>query len=236
MGADDRTSIERGALIAACALTVAAGYVDAVVFLRIAEVFTANQSGNLILGGVAAGGGRAGDVLLPAVSVGAYVAGAAAATWLVHRSGDERQHRLSSTSAFVAVALTAVAVVAAATGTGDERGPRTALVVALVVAIAAAMGAQGTAIRRVGGVPVLTTASTGSITSFGTELGRWSRDPGASSRAWRLFAVTACYVGGATLGALLATRTSAGAELLLGAAAVAAAVALLHPRLTDDPH
>ena len=106
---------------------------------------------------------------------------------------------------------------------------------ALAAAIAATMGAQGTAIRRVGRVDVLTTASTGSITSFGAELGRWSSDPGASSRAGRLFAVTTSYVGGATFGALLATRTSVGAELLLGAAAVAAAVAVLHPRLGEDP-
>ena len=68
-------------------LAAVAGYVDAYVFLRVTRVFIANQSGNLIVGGMSAVGGKVGDVVLPFVSVLAYIAGAAAAAALFDRPG-----------------------------------------------------------------------------------------------------------------------------------------------------
>jgi uncharacterized membrane protein YoaK (UPF0700 family) len=79
------------------------------------------------------------------------------------------------------------------------------------------MGALATAVRRAGGVAVLTTASTGAITSIGVELGRrrGRLDPAARTRIARLATVVGGYVGGAAGAAVLADHTSFGPELLV---------------------
>jgi uncharacterized membrane protein YoaK (UPF0700 family) len=197
-------------------LSAVAGYVDAYVFLRVSDVFIANQSGNLIVGGISAAGGEVGDVLLPFVSVLAYVLGAAAASAAFDRPDRSGRRRLTDTVAAVIVVLTGCAVALQLAGEGRAPAPRSALVAGVVAAAAAAMGAQATAIRRAGGVSVLTTASTGAITALGVELGRHrgSLDPAARARAGRLVALVLCYVGGAASGAALSVHTDRGPELL----------------------
>lgn len=203
--------------LAAAVLTSVAGFVDAFVYLRVSEVFIANQSGNLILGGISVAGADVGELLLPLVAVLAYVAGAAAAAAAFHHRSREGRRRLVDTVLAVVVVLAGAALALVVVGEGHAAGPRTPLVTAVVAATACAMGAQATAVRRAGGVSVLTTASTGAITQLGVELGRGrgSVDPDARARATRLVAVVATYVGGAVAGGLLADRTSLGAELLL---------------------
>ena len=203
--------------VAAVALTAVAGYVDAFVFLRVTRVFIANQSGNLIVGGMSAAGGKVGDVVLPFVSVLAYIAGAAAAAAAFDRPDRQGRRRLVDTVAAVIVTLAGAALVLGLAGEGRAAGPRTPLVIGVVAAAALSMGAQATAVRRTGGVAVLTTASTGAITSLGVELGRHRGhlDPAARARSARLVAVVVAYVGGATAGAALSVHTGLGPELLL---------------------
>ena len=164
----DLTGVRRPGL-AAVALTATAGYVDAFVFLRVTRVFIANQSGNLIVGGMSAVGGKVGDVVLPFVSVLAYIAGAATAAALFDRPERQGRRRLLDTVAAVIVALVGAAVALAVAGEGHAAGPRSPVVIGVVAATALSMGAQATAVRRAGGVAVLTTASTGAITSLGVE-------------------------------------------------------------------
>ena len=218
----------------ALVLAAVAGYVDAYVYLRVTEVFIANQSGNLILGGITAAGGEVGQVLLPFASVLAYVAGAAAAAAAFDRPDRQGRGRLVDTLVAVVVVLAGCAAALQWAGEGLTPSPRTALTTAVVAAAAAAMGAQATAIRRAGGVSVLTTASTGSITSLGVELGRHrgSMDPAARARAARLLALVLCYVGGAAGGAALSVHTARGPELLV--VPCLALVALLVAQLAQD--
>jgi uncharacterized membrane protein YoaK (UPF0700 family) len=200
----------------ALVLAAVAGYVDAFVYLRVTDVFIANQSGNLILGGISAAGGEVGEVLLPFVSVMAYIAGAAAASAAFDRPDRQGRRRLVDTLAAVVVVLAGCTVALQLAGEGLAPAPRSPLVIGVVAAAAAAMGAQATAIRRAGGVSVLTTASTGAITSLGVELGRHrgSLDPAARARAGRLVALVSSYVGGAAAGAALSVHTVRGPELL----------------------
>jgi uncharacterized membrane protein YoaK (UPF0700 family) len=204
-------------MTAAVVLAAVAGYVDAFVFLRVAQVFIANQSGNLIVGGMAIGGSDVGDLVLPAVSVVAYIGGAAVAAALFDRPSRQGRLRLFDTVSGVVAVLLGSWVALALAGEGRDVGPRTGLVVAIVATTALSMGALATAVRRAGGVAVLTTASTGAITSIGVELGRrrGRLDPAARTRIARLATVVGGYVGGAAGAALLADHTSFGPELLV---------------------
>jgi uncharacterized membrane protein YoaK (UPF0700 family) len=204
-------------MTAAVVLAAVAGYVDAFVFLRVAQVFIANQSGNLIVGGMAIGGSDVGDLVLPAVSVVAYIGGAALAAALFDRPSRQGRLRLFDTVSGVVAVLLGSWVALALAGEGHRVGPRTGLVVAIVATTALSMGALATAVRRAGGVAVLTTASTGAITSIGVELGRrrGRLDPAARTRIARLATVVGGYVGGAAGAALLADHTSFGPELLV---------------------
>lgn len=214
----------RTAIGAAAVLAAVAGYVDAFVYLRVAAVFVANQSGNLILGGIGVAGGEVGDVALLAAAVLSYVAGAAVATAAFGRSGANERHRAMGTLAAVIVVLGGCALALSLAGQGRVPSPRSALVLGVVCAAAAALGAQATLIRRAGDVSVLTTASTGSVTSIGVELGSGTilRDPRSRSRVLRLCAVVVAYVGGAVLGGALSVHTDRGPELLAGPCAVLA--------------
>lgn len=217
MSADLDAAGVRRPLTAAVVLAAVAGYVDAFVFLRVAQVFIANQSGNLIVGGMAIGGSDVGDLVLPAVSVVAYIGGAALAAALFDRPSRQGRRRLFDTVSGVVVVLLGSWVALALAGEGRHVGPRTALVIAIVATTALSMGALATAVRRAGGVAVLTTASTGAITSIGVELGRrrGRLDPAARTRIARLGTVVGGYVGGAAAAALLADHTSFGPELLV---------------------
>lgn len=205
--------------ISALVLAGVAGYVDAYVYLRVSEVFVANQSGNLILGGISAAGGEVGEVLLPFVAVLAYVLGAAGAAAAFDRPEQpaRRERRLPDTLVAVGVVLAACGLALQLAGEGTEAGPRTPLVTAVVAAAALAMGALATAVRRAGDVSVLATASTGAITALGVELGRGrgALDDAARARSVRLVGVVACYVGGAVAGAALSVHTTRGPELLV---------------------
>jgi len=160
----------------------------------------------------------------------AAVAGAAAAAAAFDRPDRQGRGRLVDTLVAVVVVLAGCAAALQWAGEGLAPSPRTALTTAVVAAAAAAMGAQATAIRRAGGVSVLTTASTGSITSLGVELGRHrgSMDPVARTRAARLLALVLCYVGGAAL----SVHTARGPELLV--VPCLALAALLVAQLAQD--
>lgn len=203
--------------VLALGLLLVAGYVDAFVFLRVAEVFTANQSGNLIVAGIALGSDPGTGALLPVVSVLAYVAGAALSIALFDRE-DGGHRRTVGVLGTLMVVLVALVLLLEAADMGRHRGgPRWA--VYLTVALAAlAMGSQATAIRRVGTVPVLTTAGSGAATNLGIALARLrsvALRAQASRTAAMLALVTLAYVGGAALGALLSTHTDVGPVLLL---------------------
>ena len=144
----DLTGVRRPGL-AAVALTATAGYVDAFVFLRVTRVFIANQSGNLIVGGMSAVGGKVGDVVLPFVSVLAYIAGAATAAALFDRPERQGRRRLLDTVAAVVVALVGAAVALAVAGEGHAAGPRSPVVIGVVAATALSSVTSRSPVRTV---------------------------------------------------------------------------------------
>jgi uncharacterized membrane protein YoaK (UPF0700 family) len=91
----DRESLRRAARSlrhplarALLVLTFTTGLVDAVSFLGLGRVFTANMTGNVVLLGFGIAGSGGLPVLAPLVSLGSFLVGAAAGGVLADRMGD----------------------------------------------------------------------------------------------------------------------------------------------------
>ena len=186
---------ENSRVVLLVALTFVTGSVDAVSYLGLDRVFTANMTGNVALLGFAAGGAhglpllRSGGALL-AFIVGAVVAGRAV------RRADSRVIWPLPVAVSIGVAaslLTAVFLAWASHGSVPHADP-----VAAVLAFA--MGLQGGATRKLGVADLPTTVVTSTLTGMaadsalaGGESVRWRR------RAAALVALLAGAFTGASL-------------------------------------
>src|SRR3954449_1670759 len=72
------------------ALTFTTGLVDAVSYLGLGRVFTANMTGNVVLLGFGIAGAGGLPVVAPLVSLGAFLVGSAGGGVLAARTGDRR--------------------------------------------------------------------------------------------------------------------------------------------------
>ncbi len=207
----------------ALALAGVSGFVDAFVYLRVYPVFTANQSGNLILAGIALGEGRWAAAAVSLIALASYMAGAALGIGVFSRGDagirDDSRHR------FVAVLSTEIAVLGSLMllGVIFRGGFRAttevdAPVLCMVAATSLAMGLQGVALRRVRGVSVLTTGGTGNVTTIGERIGRLGTPKGLGSDELALGVlggVVTIYVVGAVFGALGSRIESVGWALVV---------------------
>ena len=202
-------------------LTAVAGCVDAIAYTRISGVFPANQSGNLILLGLVAGGAPGTPMARTAAAIAAFALGVMAAARSSGRLGRGRDPGLL---------VGALPVDGAPSTVDGARG-----ILALVV-LGLAMGVQTEVIGRVVGVGVSTTFETGALTRLAEQLGR----PGATdTRVVLVLALgVATYVAGAAAGASIAAHWSL--PLTVPVAALAGLVAVhaphaprAHPRSPD---
>ncbi len=69
-------------------LTCAAGYVDAVSYLQLGHVFTANMTGNTVLLGLSLIERNAPAAVRSGLAVGGFLAGAASGSWIVKRNEE----------------------------------------------------------------------------------------------------------------------------------------------------
>lgn len=200
-------------------LTAAAGSTDAVAYLGLGRVFTANMTGNLVLLGVAIGQGQLAGSLRSVIAFAAFGIGVFACARLTTTAGAAAVWPRSVTLAIVVELLLMVVLAAAWATAGDHPA---ALAIDFLIAISAgAMGVQAAATRRLR-VAVTTTFLTGTLTSLIAELAGvspdWSR--------WKLWAGTlVCMVLGAAAGTavLFVWRPAAPLVAVLLVAIVAAA-------------
>jgi len=168
-------------------LTGAAGYVDAASYLALGRVFTANMTGNTVLFGLALVQGDAGAVVRTALSLGAFVGGAAIGAWLAHRS-ERHAHWPRGVTLALAVEGALLAVLAA------DRAP----LVGQVALAALAMGIQSAAARHLDVFGIATTFVTGTLTNLVSLIARHGVGPGAAGHGKRLLAIAwSVYVLGA---------------------------------------
>jgi uncharacterized membrane protein YoaK (UPF0700 family) len=203
-------------------LTAAAGSADAVSYLGLGRVFTANMTGNLVLLGIAFGQGQLAGSLRSVLAFAAFFLGVLIGVRVTVRTDPAAVWPRSVTLALVVELGLLVALVAGWEITGDRPAP--VVLDSLIAVSAAAMGMQTAAARRLGVAGVTTTFVTGMLTNLIGELA--GVGPGRSHRAiWA--ATLACLVLGAALGAAVFIAWRPGAPLvamLLVAMVIAAAI------------
>src|SRR3954454_14849005 len=115
VGAGAARSIRHPLARALLALTFSTGLVDAVSYLGLGRVFTANMTGNIVLLGFGIAGSSGLPVVAPLVSLGAFLAGSAVGGAMAVRIGDRHaQHVARALGIETALVLVAAIVAAAA--------------------------------------------------------------------------------------------------------------------------
>ncbi|GHD83660.1 YoaK family protein [Streptomyces naganishii] len=192
-------------------LTVVSGIIDAVSYLGLGHVFTANMTGNVVVLGFAAAGAPGFTVTHTAASLAAFLLGAVAGGRVAARfGGGSRRAWARGTLAAEAVLVGASAAIAhAAPG---ARGTA----YALIVLTAFAMGLRNATVRKLGVPDLTTTVLTMTLTGLASD----SRAGGGSGRrSPRRTAAVVAMLAGAVLGAWLVVRGHLATALLIAAAA-----------------
>ncbi len=181
-------------------LTFSTGVIDAVSYLGLGQVFTANMTGNIVLLGFGVAGSANLPVLPHLISLAAFLAGAGGGGFLASRLAERHPHHVAralaiETSLFgTAAVLAAVIDVRPDTGSGD-------VVIAL---LAVGMGVRNATVRRIAVPDLTTTVLTLAVTGLAAD----ARISGGSGRgAVRRTTAVLAMISGAVAGALL-TKTS----------------------------
>lgn len=152
----------RNALLVLLAAT--SGYIDAVSYLGLEQVFTANMTGNTVLLGLALGQARWLAALRSGAALAAFLFGGAIGELI---SGTKAGRALWPSRVNAALAVECLVLVAFAVGgqmAGTEAHPP--LLYALISLSAIAMGLQSTAVRTLGVTGITSTYITGTWLNF----------------------------------------------------------------------
>jgi uncharacterized membrane protein YoaK (UPF0700 family) len=222
-------------LLALSLLTLVTGLVDAACYLGLGRVFTANQTGNVVLLAFGAARAQGLPVLAPVVSLVLFLVGAAAggrlASRLVGPAGAEVP--ASVRRRWVTIALLAelgLVVVAGVVAVGLPVGGGGARRYVVIGLLAAGLGVQNATVRRLAVPDVTTTVLTMTLTGLAAE--SWLAG-GRNPRAGRRVAAVGLMVAGALAGALL-LRVDVALPVLVAAVVVALAAVALRLK-TEEP-
>jgi uncharacterized membrane protein YoaK (UPF0700 family) len=204
---------ERSVLAVLLALTLLSGMIDAVCYLGLGHVFTANMTGNVVLIGFAAAGAPGFSVTASLTSLGVFLVGAIA--------GGQLSARVAPRSRMLAIALTleavfvaaaaSVACTAATVATGWGRYTAIAL-------LAFAMGIRNTVILRLSIPEMTTTVLTRTLTGIAAD----SFLAGGHNRhVVRRVGSVVAMLAGAAVGAALFLHRGPGLPLAIAAGTVA---------------
>ena len=147
------------------ALTFTTGLVDAVSYLGLGRVFTANMTGNVVLLGFGIAGSGGLPVLAPIISLIAFLIGAVVGGVLAKRLLDRHPEHLGAALG-VEVSLVVLAAIIVGAVTIHHRAFSGYLLIAL---LALAMGVRNATIRRIGVPDLTTTVLTGTLTALAAD-------------------------------------------------------------------
>lgn len=206
-----------GPLTLAITLALAAGFVDAHIYLFVTPVFVANMSGNLIHFGIFFGQGRWSQAGGGLAAIGAFVGGVAAAT--VHHDREVLRGRDVQPGFLLMVEAGLVLLLpllVAGLGVHFTAHPIPADYPVILLA-SFAMGLQASALRRVGSIAVATTYGTGAIVRIGEKVVLAARraDRITSHRRRNTIAVLLAVLLGYVVGAMIAAAAGSNPLLLL---------------------
>jgi uncharacterized membrane protein YoaK (UPF0700 family) len=182
-------------VVTLAALTVVSGFVDAVSFLGLGHVFTANMTGNVVLIGFAVAGAPGFSMAASICALGSFLVGAVVGGRMIQKVSSLRS-LLQLAIVIEAGGVAAAAVISGLVTTIGTGWPRFTVIALLAVA----MGLRNAAVHRVG-VPDMSTAV---LTTTLTRLASGSPLAGGTNPNARLGAtsVVSMFVG-ALVGAVL---------------------------------
>jgi uncharacterized membrane protein YoaK (UPF0700 family) len=191
-------------------LTFTTGLVDAVSYLGVGHVFTANMTGNIVFLGFGIAGSGGLPVVAPLISLASFLGGAGSGGLLAQRMGERHAQHIARALSIEALLLSLAAILAAAVkvranmASGD----------AVIALLAFAMGARNATIRGVAVPDLTTTVLTMTLTGLAADSQLFGGSgQGSVRRATAVFAMLL----GALAGALL-LKTSVFVPLGIAAA------------------
>ncbi|MCU1546493.1 MAG: hypothetical protein JWP30_1593 [Homoserinimonas sp.] len=201
------------------ALTFSTGIIDAVGFLGLDRVFTANMTGNVVILGMGLAGAQDLPILGPAAALAAFMLGAAAGGFsLRRRSAGEWSATMTVLLGVVGLLLLAIGIAVLLVETPGE-----AALLAITGTLAGAMGLQAAAARTLAVKDVTTVVITSTITGLAADL--WLRNTQGNVR--RRASVVLLMLAGAVAGAAL-LQVHLGAGLIVAAVICFACAILGH--------
>ncbi|GHA80332.1 membrane protein [Streptomyces thermoviolaceus subsp. thermoviolaceus] len=190
-------------------LTVTSGIIDAVSFLGLQHVFTANMTGNIVILGFAAAGAPGFSVPHTATSLVCFMAGALAGGRVAHRLASCTRRRWARVALAVEAGFVAAASVVAFAVPGAAATPYV-----LIALTAFAMGLRNATVPKLRVSGLTTTVLTRTLTGLIAD-SRVGGGPGEHSP--RRAASVLAMLAGATLGGALVVRRDVGTALLVAA-------------------
>ncbi|HEV7584276.1 MAG TPA: YoaK family protein [Solirubrobacteraceae bacterium] len=181
-------------------LTFTTGVVDAVSYLGLGHVFTANMTGNIVFLGFGIAGSGGLPVVAPLVSLGAFLLGAGAGGVLAARLARHHPRHLASALA-IEVSLICVAILVAAIVDVHPAGVSADVMIAV---LALAMGVRNATVRRIAVPDMTTTVLTMTLTGLAADSPLFG---GSGSGTTRRTASVLAMLAGALAGALLLDRS-----------------------------
>jgi uncharacterized membrane protein YoaK (UPF0700 family) len=195
------------------ALTLVSGLVDAVCYLGLGRVFTANMTGNVVVVGFAAAGAPGFSISASLTSLGVFLVGAGLAGRASKRIAS-RSRLLIAAMVTEAVLVSVAAVVAFVASTVAAGWGR----YVTISILALAMGMRNAVIRHLAVPDMTTTVLTQTLTGLAAD----SRLAGGTDpRAGRRGAAVVAMAVGAAIGAALYLHQGAGLPLVVAAAVTA---------------
>lgn len=200
-------------------LTFSTGLVDAVSYLGLGRVFTANMTGNIVLLGFGIAGSGGLPVVAPLVSLGAFLAGSALGGVLASATRDRHADHVARALALETVLILVAAIVAAAI---DVR-PGAFSGDVIIALLALTMGIRNATVRTLAVPDLTTTVLTMTLTGLAADS---PLTGGSGSGSVRRIVAVLAMLGGALTGALLLEISLV--PPLLAAAALALLVGLAY--------
>ena len=195
----DSSSSDRSLPLILLALTAGTGIVDAVSFLGLGRVFTANMTGNVVFLAFAAAG--AADLSVPRslAALAGFFAGAVVGGRFATRMGASSRRRWISTALVVETGLL-LAATASAIGFQEAGQPTPAALYAVIILTALAMGVRNATVRKLGVADLTTTVLTLTVAGLAADS---SLAGGGNYNLFRRVGSVVMMFGGAVVGALL---------------------------------
>jgi uncharacterized membrane protein YoaK (UPF0700 family) len=196
------------------ALSFAAGYVDALGYLGLNRVLTANMTGNTVLLAIGLAQLDFDAAARSSVALAGFLAGAAVGAWIVERDRAEGVWPRAVTLALTVESVILCVFAAGWQSAGDAPAP---LPLAILIGLAAlGMGVQSAAVRRLEVSGIATTYITGTLTQLVARFMRPTAQNGdsISRHGLLLGAVWIVYFGGAAAAAIDLRLSALVAQLL----------------------